>query len=171
MFLASPRDNVAAQINLLSRLKCKTMISPSPRPPPVTAILDAYELHSVLKTLTEVFSDPLFIVHPSGSTGIPKPLIYTHDTAARNMTMVSMDPPSGSISQDKMYQDKRVFMTFPPFHGACLFSHLFNAVPFDTVMIAPTSGEISTAQGLVDGLKKTPADIALIVLSIVRELS
>lgn len=44
MFLASPRDNVAAQINLLSRLKCKTMISPSPRPPPVTAILDAYEL-------------------------------------------------------------------------------------------------------------------------------
>lgn len=122
-------------------------------------------------------------------------LIYTHDTAARNMTMVSMDPPSGSISQVKMYQDKRVFMTFPPFHvsyntlrlisrpiedsnsvlispqGAYLFSHFSNAVPFDAVMIAPSSGEISTAQGLVDGLKKTPADIALIVLSIVRELS
>lgn len=62
-------------------------------------------------------------------------------------------------------------MTFPPFHGAYLFSHFSNAVPFDAVMIAPSSGEISTAQGLVDGLKKTPADIALIVLSIVRELS
>lgn len=106
-----------------------------------------------------------------------------------------MDPPSGSISQDKMYQDKRVFMTFPPFHvsyntsrlisrpvedsnsvlissqGAYLFSHFFNAVPFDTVMIAPTSGGISTAQGLVDGLKKTAVDTALIVPLIVQELN
>lgn len=38
-------------------------------------------------------------------------------------------------------------------------------------MIAPTSGEIPSAQGLVDGLKKTPADIAIIVPSIVQELS
>lgn len=38
-------------------------------------------------------------------------------------------------------------------------------------MIAPTSVAIATAQGLVDGLKKTPADIAFIVPSIVQELS
>lgn len=38
-------------------------------------------------------------------------------------------------------------------------------------MIAPTSGAIPSAQGLVDGLKKTPADIAFIVPSIVQELS
>ena len=38
-------------------------------------------------------------------------------------------------------------------------------------MIAPTSGTISTAEGLVEGLKKTPADIAFIVPSIVQELS
>lgn len=38
-------------------------------------------------------------------------------------------------------------------------------------MIAPTSGTISTAEGLVEGLQKTPADIAFIVPSIVQELS
>lgn len=38
-------------------------------------------------------------------------------------------------------------------------------------MIAPTSGAIPTAQGLVEGLKKTSADIAFIVPSIVHELS
>lgn len=38
-------------------------------------------------------------------------------------------------------------------------------------MIAPTSGEIPSAQGLVEGLKKSPADIAFIVPSIVQELS
>lgn len=38
-------------------------------------------------------------------------------------------------------------------------------------MIAPTSGAIPSAQGLVDGLKKTPVDIAIIVPSILQELS
>ena len=38
-------------------------------------------------------------------------------------------------------------------------------------MIAPTSGTISTAEGLVEGLQRTPADIAFIVPSIVQELS
>ena len=38
-------------------------------------------------------------------------------------------------------------------------------------MIAPTSGTISTAEGLVEGLKKTSADVAFIVPSIVLELS
>jgi thioester reductase-like protein/aryl carrier-like protein len=38
-------------------------------------------------------------------------------------------------------------------------------------MIAPTSGAIPSAAGLVEGLKKTGADIAFIVPSIVQELS
>ena len=38
-------------------------------------------------------------------------------------------------------------------------------------MIAPASGAIPSAEGLVEGLKKTPADIAFIVPSIVQELS
>lgn len=54
--------------------------------------------------------------HTSGSTGFPKPLIYTHDTAARNITMISLDPPVDFKSQDKMYQNKKLFISFPPFH-------------------------------------------------------
>lgn len=55
--------------------------------------------------------------------------------------------------------------------GAYLVSHLFNAISFGTVMIAPISGAIPTAKGLVEGLKKTAADFAFIVPSIVQELS
>lgn len=78
MFLTSPRNSVAAQINLFGRLKCKTMLSPTPRPPPVDAILDAHELRvlevpsvdrlleeqyphfPVGKTFAEALSEPLF---------------------------------------------------------------------------------------------------------------
>ena len=38
-------------------------------------------------------------------------------------------------------------------------------------MIAPISGAIPSAEGLFQGLKKTPADIAFIVPSIFQELS
>ena len=38
-------------------------------------------------------------------------------------------------------------------------------------MIAPTSGTISTAEGLVEGLRKTSADVAFLVPSIIQELS
>lgn len=64
----------------------------------------------------EAQSEPLFVVHTSGSTGMPKPLLYTHATAATNISMMSLDPPAGYKSQDRAYQGKRVFITFPPFH-------------------------------------------------------
>ncbi|KAL9117654.1 MAG: hypothetical protein Q9187_005810 [Circinaria calcarea] len=176
-------------MNLFDKLKCKTMLSPKPRPPPVLAILATLELRTCEvpsveellskqcphfpfnKTFEEAFSEPLFVVHTSGSTGFPKPLVYTHDTGARNMKMISLDPPSGFDSINRMYEGKRVFMTFPPFHGASIVSHLFNAIPFGTILIAPTSGNIPSAKGLVESLKRTPADIAFIVPSIVQELS
>ncbi|KAL9063392.1 MAG: hypothetical protein Q9161_009490 [Pseudevernia consocians] len=69
----------------------------------------------LLETSGKALSDPLFVVHTSGSTGIPKPLLYTHATAVTNIKMMSLNPSSGYESQDRMYQGKRVFKTFPPY--------------------------------------------------------
>ncbi|KAJ8067956.1 hypothetical protein OCU04_003538 [Sclerotinia nivalis] len=190
IFLTSPRNSVAAQINLLERLKCTTVLSPTPRPPQTTAILEANTKLRVLevptvddlldekhrhfpyeKSFEKAKREPFVVVHTSGSTGFPKPMVWTHDTAQRNIALMALDPPSGYESLHRMYERKRVFLTFPPFHGAYLCCHLFNAVPFGTVMISPTSGAIPSAKGLVEGLQKTPADIAFIVPSIVSELS
>ena len=158
--------------------------------PSVSYLLDVQHDHYAFnKSWAEAQSEPLFVVHTSGSTGLPKPLLYTHATAATNVSMMSLNPPAGYQSQDRVYQAKRVFITFPPFHvgsdylvstscllancdqGAYLVSHLFNAIPFGTVMIAPTSGAIPSGEGLVEGLKKAPADVAFLVPSIVQDLA
>ena len=134
LFLTSPRNSLAAHFALFEALSCRTLLSSDPRPSAVTAIGDHQGFHIVEvpsvsylldvqhhhfafeKSWPEAQSEPLFVVHTSGSTGIPKPLLYTHASAAANIKMMSLDPPAGYESQDKVYQGKRVFIAFPPFH-------------------------------------------------------
>ena len=59
---------------------------------------------------------PMDYSHTSGSTIIPKPLVYTNATAAANTRMFSLEQPPNLESLDRIYQGKRVFLTFPPFH-------------------------------------------------------
>lgn len=49
--------------------------------------------------------------------------------------------------------------------------YLFWAVPFEAIPIAPAAVGIVTAKGLVEALEQTPADIAVLVPSVVAELS
>ena len=80
MFLPSPRNSVTAQISLLDRVKCKTLLTPNPPPPAVNAIHAAHEIrvvevphvdwfleksHRVFhygKTFSEALTEPFFTV-------------------------------------------------------------------------------------------------------------
>jgi nucleoside-diphosphate-sugar epimerase len=48
---------------------------------------------------------------------------------------------------------------------------MFIGLSLGLTMICPTSGGLPTAAGLVDAMKKTPLDVALVVPSIIQELS
>ena len=134
LFLTSPRNSMTAHPSLFSTLHCNVLLSSKPRPPVVKdindqdilRILDVPDVSFFLnvqhlqfpfhRSSPEARSDSLFVVHTSGSTGVPKPLIYTHATAAANTSMMSLEPPDGYESQDRICQGKRIFITFPPFH-------------------------------------------------------
>ncbi|KAL8663544.1 MAG: hypothetical protein Q9202_003732 [Teloschistes flavicans] len=70
------------------------------------------------------------------------------------------------LSQDKPFTSLLIV-----YQGAYLVSFLFNAIPFGTTMVAPISGTIPSGEGLVAGLRKTAADVAIIVPSIVQDLA
>lgn len=131
-----------------------------------------------------------FLRHTSGTTGLPKPIIWTHDTCNQVLNAKSQETPDGTLSVDgTLINGKRVIITLPPFHvrttrfttriadtnelhqGACLAQLVVGAIPFGHVVIAPVASAFPTAQGVVDALKQTPADVAILVPSVIAELA
>ncbi|KAH8156102.1 hypothetical protein CIB48_g12145 [Xylaria polymorpha] len=192
LFLTSPRNSPIAHRKLFASLKCETLITPDPTHPPTQAVLGAVELcraitipsiddllstaHAkyTMQTLDRSLLETLFIIHTSGSTGIPKPLSWTQGTAMRHIEASSRDPSGGQDSIDMFFHGNGFCRRCHHFtYGAGLLQHLLYAIPFgNTIRIpAAAAGAIVTAQGVVDALKQTPADVVVMVPSIVAELS
>lgn len=136
MFLTSPRNSTEAHRSLLGKLSCTTLLAPVPHPPFVQTIVDVIpgpfnvmgvpSLDDLLTTEYPPFeyhkvypddaSDRLVVLHTSGSTGIPKPIIWTLESAVKHMHMQRLDIPVGYEGQDRKGFGKRMYLTMPPFH-------------------------------------------------------
>ncbi|KAI1264088.1 hypothetical protein F5Y18DRAFT_428594 [Xylariaceae sp. FL1019] len=191
LFLTSPRNSAAAQSSMFGKLGCKVLITPDTTSPGALSIAQAVkdscitempgidELLKVTnpsytskKTLDGSRADPFWVIHTSGSTGIPKPLVWTQETAVRAITATGREPPSDFRSIDAVCRGKRVLSTLPPFHGAGLAQWLLNGIPFGNITVVPAAaGAIVTADALVDALRQTPADVAILVPSVVAEIA
>ncbi|KAK8061977.1 hypothetical protein PG994_008343 [Apiospora phragmitis] len=124
------------------------------------------------KTLEEGLQDPLMTMLDWNT----KAVNLDPETLFRHQNASSCPAPEGVPSLESVYLGKRVLVTLPPFHVQTLlrrwsWSDTFYAVPFGNTVIAPAAAAIVTAQGLVEALEHTPADIALLVPSVVAELA
>ncbi|KAI2642228.1 putative NRPS-like enzyme [Xylaria nigripes] len=190
-FSTSPRNSPIAHRKLLGSLKCENLITTDPTQPLVRPILEAVEScqtriipsiddllltvhpqYTMKKGLDKSLWDTKFIIHTSGSTSIPKPLIWTQETARRHAEASSRYPSDGLSSIDSSFHGKRVLSTLPPFHGAGLLQFILYAICFGNKPVIPaTTGAIVTAEGVVNALKQTPADVAVMVPSVVADLA
>ncbi|PQE22305.1 NRPS-like enzyme protein [Rutstroemia sp. NJR-2017a WRK4] len=191
LFVTSPRNSPAAHRALFEQVKCRTLITSDPLPPAARVILDAvnplrhftvpsveelltkeYPLYELGKTFEELRQTPMVVMHTSGTTGLPKPLIWTHETCMQVLNANACETPGGIPAvQGSLLSGKRVIVTLPPFHGALLAQLLVGAIPYGNVVIAPVAAAIPTAQGVVNALKLSPADVAILVPSVVAELA
>ena len=122
------------------------------------------------KTFDEASHEPLLAFHTSGSTGLPKPIIWSHAFAAAYVKMTQLDPPTGFESQDRLFQANRLLFMLPPFHAANHCTSLCNAINNRTTIIYPLAAAIPTAEVMVDVLKHTTADVALVPPTIVADV-
>ncbi|THV47479.1 hypothetical protein BGAL_0307g00020 [Botrytis galanthina] len=150
LLLTSPLLTASATTHLFTAMSCKVLLTTSPQPPIVTPVV---KLHDYLRVLTipsieellsttyeyfpygkifeEAKGEPLVALHTSGTTGLPKPIIYTHDYAAAYIRALQLEPPEGSI---------------------CI---MIAAIANQTTYIFPPAATIPTAILAVEGLKHT----------------
>lgn len=71
---------------------------------------------SIPQNFEDARHEPLVVLHTSGTTGLPKPIIWTHDWAASFGRERRLPPPPGFNSSDRLLYGNRILSLMPPFH-------------------------------------------------------
>ena len=134
MVFPSPSYSIAGLAILLNELQCKTILAPSISPEIVQAFLALHSLKMVVfqeieellvedyphfpfaKTFKSARHEPLVVLHTSGSTSHPKPVLWTHDYAASVIQHNQLEPPPGKEFGGKICNGKRLIPIILPYH-------------------------------------------------------
>jgi len=165
LLLVSPRNTLEAHLHLLDKTECNIFLGPANSPLPVIKqILAArpmrhvaipgfrhwlhdsntvWEPYPYTKTFSEASTEPFVVLHTSGSTGLPKPIIQTHGTVAPLSAFIDVVDPETTFPL--LCRGKRVYVVFPLFHCAGI-NHILPAslyVGFTVVLASsPPSADI-----------------------------
>ncbi|KAF7869952.1 hypothetical protein EAF04_004736 [Stromatinia cepivora] len=188
MFFSSPRNSIPAHANLFKILDCKVLITVNPTLPMAPAIIEAtgvraiecpgvhelldniYPHYPFNKTFARAGGEPLVVLHTSGTTGFPKPIVWNHDWVAGWSDWLAIAPPEGYTNQTALWTSTRLLNTLPPFHAGGIFMTLLNAVFNQTPLIYPLAGVPLSTQVVLEALKHVKADSILLAPPFVEEV-
>ncbi|RAR00421.1 acetyl-CoA synthetase-like protein [Stemphylium lycopersici] len=171
MLYPSPRYGAEALIKLIEAAGAKTMLTPETPLPVVTEILQKKEMkqyqipsleqcfakkaekYPFTKTFEECKDEALLCLHTSGTTGFPKPILYTHDWVSSFSRSAHLGATPGfNRSTDVLngaWPGKRVFVIAPPFHASGATVMLFYPLLVGQTPIYPPPQ--TTLEEAVDG--------------------
>ncbi|MCJ1280743.1 hypothetical protein MMC26_000060 [Xylographa opegraphella] len=122
LFVPSVRNPVQMNMSLLEQTKCTKFLYATEMSEKVHDLQAGCSKHySYEATFPEARWDPVLILHSSGSTGLPKPIISNHATWAVIDNDRNLPPVPGRINQNYALWNfsgdgGRYFAAFPPFH-------------------------------------------------------
>lgn len=188
-FLPSPRNSIEAHLALLAKLSCSVLLTTDPAPPCVAQIRKATSLRIITipsladllsdgevqdykfdKTYEQAKSDPIIASHTSGSTGIPKPLTYTHEYVSRMINANLLPVPAGYADVSQYTRQGTYFNVMPPFHFAGLYFSLLMPPYHGCVPVYPLPGPPPTTNGFLTAIESTDVDWAMVPPVVLSEI-
>lgn len=86
--------------------------------------------------------EPLVVLHTSGTTALPKPIIITHNWVSNWAQAMHQKGPPGTQGLNPSQLGNRVLVLMPPFHAGNIMPTLFDAVHNQTTIIFPLANSI-----------------------------
>ncbi|KAF4930706.1 Non-canonical non-ribosomal peptide synthetase FUB8 [Colletotrichum viniferum] len=188
----SPRNPLEAQLNLFNLSNCQIVA----RPKSHTAVVDLWlknrpmdvleveNLESILaqpevpsipftKTRAEAEWDPFVVLHTSGSTGLPKPIVVKHGSVAMTDTLRQLPPWNGTVptGQAMDARTKRHFSPMPLFHAGGVYGFLGTMVMGGNPLALPYADRPLTPELCIECIKYSKADSAGLPPSVLEEIS
>lgn len=160
LLLNSPRNSLEAHLSLLETTKCNVFLLPPKFPLPVVGQILSNRQMKVLeipllqhwlhhddvphrpypyeKTYKDSHLEPFVVLHTSGSTGLPKPIVQSHGTISPLDAFAALPDQGLPETYPAMCKGKRVYLAFPLFHCAGISMLLPGAI-FNgfTVVLGP----------------------------------
>lgn len=137
--LLSPRNSLDGHLAVTDKCDCHFWVLPEQRVGRVDQLLEQRSMKVVplpevlelldrapvttypyTKTFDEARQDPFVVLHTSGSTGLPKPIIVPNGSLCTTDAHHLLPPIEGRLSQSQYFMTPhRAYSTFPNFHVSC----------------------------------------------------
>jgi acyl-coenzyme A synthetase/AMP-(fatty) acid ligase len=123
------------------------------------------------KTFEEAKSDPLLVLHTSGTTSLPKPLTFTNEFTGAYAHALELPVEPGMETKEMYFSGNRMFTTMPPFHAAYLFTTFWMGLLKETTVILPPSQVTPSLDVFIEGIQRIEVSTAFIQPSFISQLA
>ncbi|PWY95993.1 acetyl-CoA synthetase-like protein [Aspergillus sclerotioniger CBS 115572] len=190
----SPRNSVEAQLNLFNKTQCNLLYydpqyafavqpwvngRPGMKSVPITQWDDWVNAEGVTpfpytKTFEEAEWDPYVVLHTSGSTGLPKPIIIRQGMLALNDLHRYIPPLNGNrtlMPTWSSFPNPRYLVIFPLFHTAGIMTSSLFAFYYNTPIAFRDPSVPITAENVIDWLQNSNPGWTLMPPSTLEQMS
>ncbi|KAJ5116031.1 hypothetical protein N7456_000379 [Penicillium angulare] len=139
--------------------------------PRITELFDVAHEFPYTKTYEEVKHEPLVLFHTSGTSGFPKPIVYTHEVIVATGRQRHLARLQGYESAEDIFFKGRILSVMPAFHVGFQMSGLICAFYTGSVVVFPPALMPPSLKAAVHVTEYRPVDCITFIPANIEELA